>query len=282
MKFGCHLSTRGGYAEAARTAIRIGAGAFQYFPKNPRSLNLKALDRHDAEECARLCRERGIASIGHSPYPVNPAAEGERAAVSAACVRNDLEIAEACGSIGTVVHFGTYKGKDPLQGYRNVIEWINRVLADWTGGALLLIENQAGDHGPMGTTPEESAQIRALCERPEAVGFCLDTCHLLASGEWSVGGWDAFSKRCRRSGYWEALKAVHANDSRYPPGSARDRHAPIGEGWIGERGFRELLAAPELRRVPFVLETPAEPDLTHPDQMNRLRRWAARAQEGNE
>ncbi|WP_211246669.1 deoxyribonuclease IV [Cohnella pontilimi] len=274
MRIGSHVSTRNGYREAARRAAAIGGDAFQYFPKNPRSLQVKAFDRRDAESCAEWCRENGVVSIAHGPYGVNPATEGETAAVCARSTLNDLDIAEACGSIGVVVHFGVYKGEDPLQGYKNIIQWINTVTSNWQGKAKVLLENQAGEHGIIGTTPEELVQIRNLCAAPEKVGFCLDTCHLFASGQWETGKWEPFADRARKLGYWEALAAVHFNDSRYESGSRRDRHAVVGEGYIGEENFRQFLATPELRDIPLMLETPEEEDGTHRRQVALVRRWS--------
>jgi len=275
---GSHVSTRGGYLKAAEYAVTLGASAFQYFPKNPRSLEPKSFDRGDAERCAAWCKERGVRSIAHGPYPVNPASEGETARRMALCSLNDLQIADACGSIGVVVHFGSYKGNDPLQGYRNIIQWINNVTSVWQGNALILLENQAGDHGPMGTTPEELAQIRSLANDPDRIGFCLDTCHLFASGEWKPGEWEAFAERAGKTGFWNGLRAIHLNDSRYPSGSRKDRHAAIGQGWIGEEGFKALLATPELRELPFVLETPADGDGTHRGQIQLIRKLAGEAE----
>lgn len=277
MRIGSHVSTRNGYREAARRAAAIGGNAFQYFPKNPRSLQIKTFDRRDAESCAEWCREHGVSSVAHGPYPVNPAAEGDAAQRMAESTRNDLDIAEACGSIGVVVHFGVYKGTDPLQGYRNIIQWINTVTSGWKGNAKILLENQAGDHGLTGTTPEELVQIRSLCDSPEKIGFCLDTCHLYASGQWAPGGWKAFADRAGSLGYWDALAAVHLNDSRYPSGSRKDRHAVLGQGHIGEAGFRELLATPEIRAVPLLLETPESPGGSHGEQVALARRWSEEA-----
>ena len=270
---GGHLSIRRGYAEAAKAAARMGMGAFQFFPKNPRSLRVKAFDPRDAAACRAFCRQEGIVSVAHAPYPVNPAADQDAAEASVRCVLNDLAIAEACGSIGVVVHFGAWRGSDPLQGYRNVIAWLDRVLENWPGQARLLLENEAGDRGPFGTTPEELAQIRALCARPEAVGFCLDICHLYASGEWNGRNGSEFASRARESGYFAALAAVHCNDSPHPCGSRRDRHAPAGGGRIGEEGFRDLLRLPEIRRAALLLETPSPEGHPYAGQLALLRRW---------
>lgn len=277
MRIGSHVSTRNGYVEAARRAVAACGSAFQYFPKNPRSLRLKAFDRRDAERCAEWCRERDIVSVAHGPYPVNPAAEGEAATIMAQSALNDLDIAESCGSLGVVVHFGVYKGNDPLQGYRNVIQWMNTVTSDWHGRAKVLIENQAGDHGAFGTAPEEFVQVRRLCDYPDRIGFCLDTCHLYASGQWEPGKWDHFAERARALGFWDHVAAVHLNDSRFGSGSRRDRHAPIGEGSIGAEQLIRFLATPELRDAPLLLETPADADGTHREQIARARIWSEEA-----
>jgi deoxyribonuclease-4 len=273
IRTGGHLSIRKGYAEAAKTAARMGAGAFQYFPKNPRSLRVKNFDPRDAAACRAFCLEKGIVSVAHAPYPVNPAADPEAAEPSVLSTLNDLAVAEACGSVGVVVHFGAWRGNDPLQGYRNVIGWLNRVLANWRGEAKILLENEAGERGTFGVAPEELAKIRELCERPEAVGFCLDVCHLFASGQWDGRNGREFAERARGSGYFAALAAVHCNDSPHPCGSRRDRHAPVGAGQIGEAGFRDLLRLPEIRRAALLLETPVPEGHPYAGQMALLRRW---------
>lgn len=266
MKVGCHLSIRNGYIDAAKTSLKLQAGAFQYFPKNPRSLTIKRWNAKDAEACSRLCAEHSLASIAHSPYPTNLASEdSEHRRATILSLRNDLEIAEACGSVGVVVHFGKYKGPDTLQGYKNIIQCLHEVLSDWQGRAKLLIENQAGEGTLMGTTLEELVQIRNLSDCREHIGFCLDTCHAFACGLWPAhpDGWKELAAKASLLGYFEHLKAVHINDSMYPAGMGKDRHQNIGKGHIGEARFREFLHSAPIREVPLILETPTGEDGSH-------------------
>lgn len=274
MAAGCHVSIRGGYAAAAERAAALGCTAFQYFPKNPRSLDVKAFDRADAGRCAAYCRERGIVSIAHAPYPVNLAAEqpGRRERIAESLL-NDLEIADACGSLGVVVHFGIYKGADPLTGYRLIIDMLNDVLGGWEGSAKLLLENQAGDHAPMGMTFEELVHIRRLSAHPGKIGFCLDTCHLFASGIWDGRNEAEWIANARALGYFEQLAAVHVNDSEYEAGGRKDRHAPLGAGRIGADAFRRLLAEPDIRSAPLILETPGTDQRPLAAQLRLLRAW---------
>lgn len=282
MKVGCHISTRKGMLETARTALRLGGGSFQYFPKNPRSLALKPRIPPDAAECAHFCRAEGVVSIAHSPYPTNLATEeGPLRQATIGSLRNDLAIADACGSLGVVVHFGKYRGKDPLQGYKNIIQCLNDVLAGYTGKALLLIENKAGEGSAMGTTLEELVQVRSLCARPDLIGFCFDTCHAFASGLWpaSPGGWKQLEEKAARLGYLEHLRALHLNDSMYPCGSGKDRHANIGRGEIGPERFREMLTSPGIAgkaELPAVLETSIPRGDTHAAEIAFVKELAAR------
>ncbi|MBM3788166.1 MAG: hypothetical protein FJW30_27820 [Acidobacteria bacterium] len=56
----------------------------------------------------------------------------------------------------------------------------------------------------------------------------------------------------------ENVPVIHANDSKGALASHLDRHANIGEGYIGVEGFRRILNARLLRDKAFVLETPID------------------------
>lgn len=269
---GCHISIKHGFSGAARTAVSIRASAFQYFPKNPRGLSVKAINPQDAAECAAICREYGIRSIAHTTYATNLAAQGDLRELTIRSLKNDLEIAEACGSDGVVVHFGKWKpDRDPIEGYTSIIHTLNEVLNDWEGNALLLIENQAGEGTQAGVTFEELKSIRELSAYPEKIGFCLDTCHLFASGVWNGFNWSELVQHGREIGYMQHLRALHLNDSVYGSGARRDRHANIGKGKIGAEALAELLHTAELSTIPVVLETPVLMNSSHQAEIEYVR-----------
>ncbi|MBD0379373.1 deoxyribonuclease IV [Paenibacillus sedimenti] len=276
MFIGSHVSTRGGYIGAAKTALSIGANAFQYFPMNPRSLATKVFSLRDAEACAQFCQEQRMLSIGHAPYPLNPAAGDDERSLMVRLLINGLEITGACGSVGLVVHFGKYVGKDPLQGYKNIIQCLNSATRAYRGSSLILLENQAGEGAQMGLTLEEMVQVRKLCEHPEKIGFCLDTCHAFASGMWRGDDWKEMETRGERLDYLPHLKAVHLNDSVHPCGSRRDRHANIGAGYIGNDHMRQLLTSRHLQHLPIVLETGTGRDGTHREEILHVKSLAGK------
>lgn len=272
MKFGCHISIRHGYFGAAQTAQAIGAEAFQYFPKNPRSLQIKNYDRLDAEKCAKFCRKHELASIAHAPYLANlsePRPELRQQIIRS--IKNDLEIVADCGSIGLVVHFGSHKRTDALEGYKRMIETLNEILSSWNGNSLVLIENTAGKGTEMGTAFEELVKVRQLCETPEKIGFCFDTCHAFASGLWSGDNWEEVAEKGKALGYFSHLKAVHLNNSMYKGGSHRDRHAQVQNGLIPVNEMKAFMTSKATENVPMILETPASETFTHQEQIAYLR-----------
>ncbi|CAM3991872.1 deoxyribonuclease IV [Lederbergia lenta] len=276
MKFGCHTSIREGYLGAAMQAFRMNAAAFQYFPKNPKSLAVKNFSHEDAMQCKAFCEEKSLMSVSHSPYPTSltPQNKKKRELVIRSLL-NDLDIAEACGSIGVVVHFGKQiSHTDPIASYQLVIDMLNEILQRWDGNAKLLLENNAGLPGAIGTTLEELVQIRKLCTYHEKIGFCFDTCHAFSCGLWDGDNWDSVLSKGMELDYFGALKLIHFNNSKYETRVGKDRHAPIfGPGYITEDQFDQLVQTPQLANIPFILETPKE-EMPHQKEIELLqKKW---------
>ncbi|GGE39695.1 putative endonuclease 4 [Pullulanibacillus camelliae] len=271
MRIGCHLSTRNGYYGAAQTAMEMGAGTFQYFPKNPRSLKTKRFDRKDALRCASFCQEHHLISIGHSAYGSNLAADNDKRQWVIDSILNDLDITQTCGSIGTVVHFASYHG-EPIEGYKKMIDTLNHVLLKWEGTSLILIENNAGKGGQLGLTLEEMVKIRQLLNHPEKVGFCFDTCHAFASGLWDGTDWSAIEEKGKRLGYFDFLEAIHLNNSVYSAGSKRDRHANVKHGAIPFEALKAFMQSNSVKDIPMILETPNTAGYTHADELAEIKK----------
>ncbi|HEX3507477.1 MAG TPA: TIM barrel protein, partial [Candidatus Dormibacteraeota bacterium] len=70
------------------------------------------------------------------------------------------------------------------------------------------------------------------------------------------------------------VEVIHCNDSVTGLGSNRDRHANIGEGEIGEAGFRALLHERRLAKLPFILEVPGAGEGPDAAQVSVLKRLA--------
>jgi deoxyribonuclease-4 len=122
----------------------------------------------------------------------------------------------------------------------------------------VLIEQMAGHQNILAHTFDEIAGIIEAAGGGKRLGLCLDSCHLFAAG-YDIGtydGIDGMLKEADRKLGKRRLKALHLNDSKEPLGSHRDRHADIGDGEIGERGFTRFLSEPRFEGLPATMETP--------------------------
>src|SRR5204863_9253522 len=113
---------------------------------------------------------------------------------------------------------------------------------------------------------------------PERLGFCLDTCHLFASGYdiRTAAGWRAVTDEMEAKLGTARILAWHVNDSKGDLGSKKDRHENLGKGKIGKEAFRCLMNDPRFADTPKLLETPKEDgmDLKNLSALRRMVRIA--------
>jgi deoxyribonuclease-4 len=184
---------------------------------------------------------------------------------SIAAFRGELQRAAAIGAEYLVVHPGSYKGQLLDQGIEAFAAGLRDAAAGLPrNGLTVLLENTVGCGSQIGGRFEELREIRqrTAAQSDLPVGYCLDTCHLLAAG-YDVSSETGVQTTVRQIDSVLGMgnvKLIHANDSKAPLGSRLDRHANIGKGHIGKAGFRGILAHPKLRSKPFILETPVERD----------------------
>jgi deoxyribonuclease-4 len=202
----------------------------------------------------------------HANYLVNLASRDPAIrAQSITSFRGELRRAADIGAEYLVLHPGSYKGQSLEEGIAAVAMGLRdaaRGAVDMLrAGVTVLLENTVGSGAQIGGRFEELRAIRDLAVQlmDVPVGYCLDTCHLLAAG-YDVSSHAGLRETVRQADSVlgiDNVKLLHANDSKTPLGSHVDRHASIGEGHIGKAGFRRILAHPKLRGKPFILETPA-------------------------
>lgn len=215
----------------------------------------------------------------HVNYLVNLASrDAEIRAKSIATFRGELDRAAAVGGDFLVVHPGSYRGQTADDAISACADGLCQAVDGFTGSVTVLIENTAGCGCNLGSRFEELHAIRdrAIRFTQIPIGYCLDTCHLLAAG-FDIVTADGLRTTIQRAGDvlgLENIPVFHANDSKAPLGSRVDRHARIGKGHIGREPFRRLLAHPKLRGKTFISETPVEKDGDDRRNMATLRSLA--------
>ena len=200
----------------------------------------------------------------HTNYLVNLASlDPVIRAKSIDAFRGELQRAIAIGAEYLVVHPGSYRGHSVEEGIAAFALGLRDAAEGLPPHQLtVLLENTAGAGCHLGGKFEELRSIRDLTAELTdlPVGYCLDTCHLLAAGFdiVTVPGLRATLRAAEDVLGMANVHVFHANDSKFPRGSHVDRHAHIGEGHIGAEAFRRILTHPKLRRKPFILETPID------------------------
>ena len=261
LNIGCHLSASKGYLNMGKEALSINANTFQFFSRNPRGSKAKELDLEDIEEYKKLAKENNFATIlAHAPYILNPCSSNEQNRILAfELMQDDLKRLEYIPNQMYNFHPGSHTGQGVEVGIKQISEMLNNLLTEEQTTTVLL-ETMAGKGSEVGSKFEELKAIMDRVDLKEKMGVCLDTCHVNDAGYDIVNNLDGVLQEFDKVIGIKYLKAIHLNDSKNPLASHKDRHECIGEGNIGLEAFERIINHPQLRNLPFYLETPNELD----------------------
>jgi deoxyribonuclease-4 len=240
LRIGIHTSKAGSLENAANKAYELGANCFQIFSSSPRAWRASKPDPVQIRNFRAIREKHDLRPLAiHDSYLINLAScEDAIRRSSIAAFRGEIERALAIGAEYLVMHPGNCKGQPMEQGLANVVEGLVEATMGLTGGLTILLENTVGAGGQIGGRFEELEVIRQFAQnRVELpIGFCLDTCHCYASGNYNVATPEGLNSTVRQIEAilgLERVPVMHANDSKGEAGSRLDRHAHIGEGRIG-------------------------------------------------
>lgn len=258
---GCHLSSSKGYLAMGKDAVKINANTFQFFTRNPRGGNAKAIVPSDVEAYLAFAAEHNITRIlAHAPYTLNTCSADEHLREFArATMADDLARMEYTPGNCYNFHPGSHVKQGVEIGITYISDMLNAILKpDQT--TTVLLETMAGKGSEIGRSFEELREILDRVTLSDHMGVCLDTCHVWDGGYDIVNHLDEVLTEFDRVIGLSRLKAIHLNDSLNPLGAHKDRHARIGEGYIGKEALIRIINHPALRKLPFYLETPNELD----------------------
>ena len=242
-----------------KTALSIGADTFQFFTRNPRGGKAKAVDPEDALALRSICAEHNFAPLlAHAPYTMNPCAADEHLIEFAHMVmEGDLAMLEHVPGNMYNFHPGSHVKQGSEVGVAKIAAMLNSVLfADMH--TTVLLETMAGKGSEVGRSFEELASILDKVQLNAKLGVCLDTCHVFDGGYDIVNDLEGVLAQFDKLIGLDKLHAIHINDSKNTLGSHKDRHACIGEGNIGLAALSAVTNHPQLKHLPFYLETPNE------------------------
>lgn len=277
-RIGAHTSTAGGVHKAAEEAVELGCNTLQIFTRSPRMWRGAAPAARCVERLRALRAAHDLTPlVVHGNYLTNlAAADPDLRRKSMQSFRLEIENARAVEADYLVIHPGSAKGRPVDEAIEALADALAEAQRGFAWGSLrLLLENTAGGGAALGRNFEQLAVLRAAVERraPVPLGYCLDTAHCFEAGYdvSTAAGLGETVREIERHVGAENVPVIHANDSKTPLGSRRDRHASIGKGYIGMEAFRRILRHPKLRCKAFILETPMDEDGSHRPNVDRLR-----------
>jgi deoxyribonuclease IV len=263
MPFGAHMSISGGVSKAFARGVEAGVEAMQIFSKSERQWVAKPIP---PEEAAAFHAEQARTGIGpvivHDSYLINMAAPADELwEKSIAAFAEELERCKLLGIPYIVTHPGAHTGSGEETGLAREAVALNRLFEQGVGGStMVLIEATAGQGTALGHRFEHIARLFELVPHHDRMGVCVDTCHIFAAGYdiRDAASYEATFAEFERVVGLQHIKAFHLNDSQKDLGSRVDRHAAIGEGFIGQEGFRLLVNDPRFASLPKIIETPKD------------------------
>jgi len=275
-RIGVHISIAGGIHKSLERAKKLGCNTLQIFSHNPRGWAAKEISQDEINRFIELTKKYRMSPVViHTSYLINLAsAETTLRKKSVKMVCYELDIADRIAAAYVVLHTGSASGDDPKSARKRVIESLKEISRERKWKAGLLLENTAGQRGDITSKINEIAEIFERVPAGLISGICLDTCHAFSAGYEirNEKGINALSNEIRRFFDKDVIRLLHLNDSKGSLGSGLDRHAHIGKGEIGTKGFRKFLSHPRFKKIPIILETPKKSEADDLDNLRRVRR----------
>lgn len=273
LRLGVHLSIAKGLTYLIKDIDKFKINTFQIFLRNPRGYNARKFKPREVKLLKEFIKINDIYPfVAHAGYVVNLCSESKLIREnSLELIREDLKIASQLGVNYYVIHFGS--NPDRLSGLRFLHRYLKRI-KDLKSEVQILLENTAGEGYKLGAELED---LFWIANRIKEIGICLDTAHLFSAGydirkRYVV---DKIFKSIHINAGKDRVKLIHINDSWFHLGARKDRHQHIGKGYIGEKGFKNFLFHPEVRKIPLILETPKKNEKDDIMNLNRVKYLAS-------
>lgn len=262
IKLGSHVGCSGAnmLLDSVNEALRYGANCLMLYTGAPQNTIRKPLSQMKIQEANELLEKNNMSALDivvHAPYIVNLAnPDLEKRNFAIAFLSEEIKRTYAIGSKLIVLHPGCYLKQTLEEGISLIAYGINQMIENTKEtDVIILLETMAGKGTEVGRTFEELKQIIDLVSDKSRIGVCFDTCHTNDSG-YDLTHYEEVIQRFDQIIGIDMIKCFHINDSKNPLGSHKDRHANIGEGYLGLELLKKIVHDERFRNIPHILETP--------------------------
>jgi deoxyribonuclease-4 len=273
--YGRHMSIKNGISVAIQNIIDIGGNCLQIFISSPVNgkiskeiINLYMVQGYIIKT---ILKEKNIKLFIHSPYTFN---------FAKSIIHNnwfncywitsfikELEIADAIGAVGCVIHVGKYLNLNIETAINNMyisLCFIIEQIIIKKINSIIILETGAGQGTELFSSENTSLNNffdfynKFTLHQKKYIKLCVDTCHIFSAG-YNISKpnlvIDFFINFQKQIGI-EHLVLIHLNDSKREYNSHVDRHENIGQGKIGINGLKMFTFLSYMLNIPIILETP--------------------------
>jgi deoxyribonuclease-4 len=259
------MSTAGGLEKAFQRGREAGCDSIMIFTKSNRQWKAKTLT--DKMITAFRQADEEYADIHpvavHASYLINLGTPDEELwEKSLQALKVEVERAEALAIPTLTFHPGAHVETGEEAGLASIARALRRLLDETAGfETVVCLETMAGTGTTLGHRFEHLAYLLEEGQsggQTGRLGVCFDTCHVFAAG-YDIRSPEAYEETMAefdRVVGLDQIRCFHFNDSQHDLGERKDRHAHIGQGYIGEEGFANFVNDPRWAEQPAHLETP--------------------------
>jgi deoxyribonuclease-4 len=275
---GCFVSSAGGFENIIKNAQDLNVKTVMIHPSPPQRWRTKPFKKEKIEAYKEAYKTYPLDKLFfHGIYLINLATpKKQNFHLSKLALVHYLNLADELNAESVVFHVGSFKDrKDEEKGYEQIVKGINWILEEADNNSTLSLEVAAGSGRVVGSRFEDLAIIYEGIKQKDRVNFCLDTAHLFGSGYDIKSDLESVIDDMDSILGIKNINAVHFNDSKVELNSKKDRHANLGDGFIGESGLRNFLNHQKLKHLPFIMEVPGlKKKSSAQKQVEILKNWA--------
>lgn len=261
IKLGSHVGMAGKemFLASVKEAEAYGANVLMLYTGAPQNTKRKDIRDLNIDAGWEYAKQAGIEEIiVHAPYIINLAntVKPEIFELATEFLEKEIHRTAAMRSRILVLHPGSHLNMGADVGIAQVIKGLNLVLDENDDDVYIALETMAGKGSELGRTFEELKMIYDGVNKRNRLRVCFDTCHVSDAGYDLVSDYEGVLQRFDEVIGLEQIAVMHINDSMNPCGAHKDRHANIGEGYIGFETLQRLVHDERFLAIPKILETP--------------------------
>lgn len=271
-RIGAHIRMHSSLHELLERADALDLPFFQCFFVPQETGKLIQFSDADVNDFLKVRRARFNDLYCHASYWVNLASLGNNGFPQ---LRREVILAKRLEFTHLVLHAGTAKGAvHKSEGIAALAVALNNLFKQ-ERDITVLLENTCHTNLAIGSDILDLQHLLEKIDRPERIGFCIDTAHAYSFGYdiVSAKGQSSFMSLLETALGIERIKLIHLNDTTEKLGSFIDRHSIVGQGNIGEGALKRFVMHPQLQHIPLLIESPelsVEEELV---VLNKIRGW---------